>query len=303
VISVGLLASGCCARGSQGVLADAGADSSFAPADVEILLSCGQYGADGLCRVGLDGANLQILVPRPYHILDISDDGSWLLLGDPDTNLYIARGDGSDIRDIPQLAGRVGDAEFSPDGTTVAAVRHADFSRPQHKWVDDDELFLVDVETAAVTSIGKTVDDMVVNLRWTPDGRRVFLDMMDTPDQLVTVDTGQRSYGAAPTNLRVSPAFDRPTYCPTTGDQLQEIGFGADEGLTLVSASGEERTLISISGRERGFHDHMPTVSTYYFTDTCEYVVFDLHESVWVVDVATGQVGPITEGRESFEAP
>lgn len=47
----------------------------------------------------------------------------------------------------------------------------------------------------------------------------------------------------------------------------------------------------------------MDTVSTYYFTDSCEYVVFDFRDSVWVVDVATGQVGPITQGRESFEAP
>ena len=164
-------------------------------------------------------------------------------------------------------------------------------------------LVLIDVETTATKVIPASVNDMVVNVRWTTGGTGVFLDLQNLFDQLVVPATGTRAVAVSSPSMRLSPRFDGSTHCAATGDQVEAVGWEGDGGLVLVSASGQETALVTVAGRERGFHDHFATVDRFYFTDDCEYVVFDFDESVWVAEVSSGRVGPITPGRESFQAP
>lgn len=294
---------GCCA-GSPGVISGASADASFAPTTPELMMCCGPYGGDGLCRVALDGSSVTLLFDPSYYLIDMTDDGTRVLLGDQDTNLFVANSDGTDIRRIQTLDDRTGDAAFSPDGSQIAAVRHADFSLPQRKWVDDDAVFLIDVATLQYQVIPKSADELVTGLHWEASGQAVQLRLFSHRSHRVLLPGGQRTpLPAFATPLRAQPNWDRPTVCPATGDQIVEKGWQGDEGLEITTSTGNTTDLVVITGRERGGHDHMPTIDNPYFTPSCDHVVFDFGESVWVVDRATGEVGPITQGRESFVWP
>ncbi len=295
---------GCCGGGSPGIIQGAQPDASFAPATPELMMRCGLYGGDGLCRASLDGSTVTHLFDPAYHLIDMTDDGTRVLLGDQDTNLFVANSDGTDLRQIHALDNRNGSAGLSPDGSQIAAVRHADFSLPQRKWVDDDAVYLIDVATLQHQVLPKRADEMVTQLQWEASGRAVQLRMFDGTLSRVTIPGGQRtSLPAYRTPLRSRPSWNRPEYCADTGDQIGVKGFKGDEGLEIITATGHTSDLAVVTGRERVGHDHLPTIDRPYFTPDCGHVVFDFGESVWAVDVATGDVGPITQGRESFVWP
>ncbi|MBU8900730.1 hypothetical protein KRR26_34505 [Corallococcus sp. M34] len=281
--------SGC--GGSEGRIVGAEANTAFVTERPMIHLGA----KEGLVRVRLDGSERARVFPTNRSVLDYTADGQLWILSDPDTNLYVADQGGTRERSVPSLARRVSQARLSPDGTRVAAVRHADFSLPQRDWKDDDAVYLVDTTTLEVTRLPAQNDSWALNPNWNAEGTEVYLAHESGGAQWVRVSDGsRRAVGEEVPPSRLPPQAGHLDSCPARSQTLESD----DQGITLVSASGERKTLVTIEGRKRGFHDYEPSVSVRLFTPSCDHVLFGFSGTTWVVQVATGRVGKLASGAQ-----
>jgi hypothetical protein len=297
VCALALATCACCA-GAPGTIAGSSADTSFVKSDARLWVRT----PDGATlEIGLDGSAPTDVVGPKLYVLDLSDDAAILVLGNSDTDLFLKRG--GETRQVDALRGRTGSSALSPDGRTLAVVRHADFDRPQSQWKDDDALYLVDVETGDVQIIPKSADVMVTNLAWSRDGSTIWLRQFEGA-QAVSFPKGERSaqrVWPAPDTLRARPNHVRPLECD--GASIEAAGWRFDEGIDLVRVGEPPRRIVKIDGRERGFHDYLPTITSPSFTQDCRHIVFVFQATVWVADVASGDLGPVHPGSEAFLRP
>ena len=256
--------------------------------------------AGGLVRFDLGARRGEELAPSRYHLLTRSPDASVLVLGDDDTNLYVRRSDESRIRRIVQLDGRTGAVALRPDGTVIAVARHADFSLPQSEWAktEDNGLFFIDTRTLEVRTLGKTQDVHLTGLAWTLDGSQLVTSSFTNTTERVDVASLKREPLAAyPREGLAGSRGNAPSACQRTGQQLSLRGWGGDDGIDLKDADGKTRRLVLVEGRKRGFHDHLPTISSFFFTgESCRHAVFIFQQQVWLVDVQTGVVENLLSG-------
>jgi hypothetical protein len=290
----GLMAS---CGGSSGRLANPQRVITGMVKDRDVLLVQTNAGHEHL-RV--DGTDWRMLWPDKYFIRDLSANASVVVLGDSDTNLYVADGLGATPRRVSELDDRTGDAALSPDAATVAVTRHADFSTPQSSWgkTEDDTVYLVDVKTAKVRDvIAKSRDELVTSLAWYPDGTALFLGMFHFDKVMLDLATRRRAKTEElPYGESTRPQREKRV-CEKTGAVLvPHDGRSSDNGIDLVEKGGAVKPLIVVEGRSRGFHDHQPTIDEYMFTSSCGYVVFTYQRAVWIVDVATSEVAKLIDG-------
>jgi hypothetical protein len=279
---------------NPGVIANAEADTRFVGEPSQLIF----HSPQGIERVRLDGGDRKMLFPDPgLHVEDVSSDWSMFLLGNPDTELMIGDLSSGNLRKVVQLDRRAGDAVFSPDGNTIAATWHADFSKPQAEWKDDDTIFLIDVDTLAIKILPPSRTEQPLSIRWSADG--FYLWAIMPPEvgvgQWISPADGKRQEMKDPLGPLHSP-FVEPD-CP---GKLEIIDEGT--AIRLTDETGD-RILVSEEGRQRGLHDYLDDFRHVSFTPSCSAVIFDRFGEIWVVEIESGRAGVLVEGDWLFFIP
>jgi hypothetical protein len=251
----------------------------------------------GYHQIDLNGSNRQAIlewgrpgVEHAYTLKEVSADRSLWVYNDSETNLFFQYGPGQELIRIPELDRRLSDVAVHPDNGLVAASRHADYSLPTPQQVDNDRVYLIDVETRQVTVLQDETQRRISRLFWDEAGEYLYLDYIDS-DGKVRVDpnTGERvAVGEIPAVHRWRR---HQTQCSTTGQRLESD----DKGLYLVGESDAREQIVFVEERKRGFHDYFATIDGMHFSDSCNYVVFVFRNGLYVVNVATQLVGKLVE--------
>lgn len=295
VVGSGLLVlvSACCAAGSRGTLAGAGPDTRFASDPARVVVKTER----GIEEIGLDGSGQALLFAGSFRVLDVSPDRAMYLLSDGETNLLVGDRRSGATRRVTALDRRMSAASFSPDGKTIAAVRHADFSLPQASWKDDDSVFLIDTATLAVDTIPPSSDDWPASVRWSTDGKALWLPIHhERPAQWITLASRARTHpGPTPPSPVMAPPFAPPS-CPA---QLVS-GRESTELSVKDTPSDPPRVLVRLVGRKRGFHDYQDDFNHLALAPRCDLALFENERRTWVVDVKSGAFGPLIEGSWLF---
>jgi hypothetical protein len=295
ILWVGLsAASSGCPTGAPGVLSGAVNDARFVSERATLVYAA----KDGLRRISLDGTSSQLIFAGAAAVLDVTPDFQTFVLTDSDTNLLIGHASTGRLTAVRPLAGRLSSAALSPDGKRIAASRHADFSLPQAQWVDDDGIFLVDIETGLVTTIAPSGHDWPTKVAWAADGQALWLSMaFEKPSQWLTLADRSRDAGLTrpPAPLREDPRA--PAKCAQTFD-----GPTRDPVLRIIDQPGAApRTIARLVGRKRGFHDYSPDFDDVRLSPQCRYALFHFHDRrTWIVDVRGGPIGPVADGCPLF---
>jgi hypothetical protein len=301
-VSLALSTAGLCSCGSNGRLRGAEPNARFVTERGAFYLGA----ADGIHRVALDGSTDTLAIPgRGLTVQDVSADWRTFLLSDSETDLFVADVATGSRRPVPALARRLSVASISPDGTRIAATRHADFSLPQSKWVDDDAVVIIDVATLAVVKeLPASSQNEVHHVRWAADGSAIWL-MTDwqLPNQWVTLADGIRRPAAAGfTAAPPSPLRPDPRRWPTPCAASLVADKRATE-ITIVEPGSPSRVLVAEEGRSRGVHDHESDFYEPTLSPGCATALFGFRGTLWAADVHTGRVGKLAVGELLFFAP
>jgi hypothetical protein len=252
--------------------------------------------------IGLDGRTHRQLFTGVYSIEDISNDGKTFVLSNSHTDLFIATERGRVIREVPEFHGRLGVAAITPDGKHVALTRHADFDLPQSQWVEDDSVYLLDTQTLESRQVAKYIhrNQGAFGIAWLDD-EHVRISLFSGPYQKINTKTGEVEIFTEEDPLKTSNRWLAITReRKDCGVKIQKRGWGADEGLDIVLKDNTSKRLVIVEGRKRGFHDYQNTISVGTFTKDCRYLTFGFGGRLWVVEVDTGKVGPVTQDRRIF---
>jgi TolB protein len=190
----------------------------------------------------------------------ISPDGRWIaftMLGD----VWVARADGMDLRNLTQTPGEDGYPAWSPDGAQIAFASDRD---------GDDEIFVVNVDGTALLQVTNDPGDDN-GPAWTPDGARIGFSSDRGGDFDIYVVT---LIGGSLANLTQTPGSD---YLPAWSHNGQTVAFGStrDGGnfLYLMDADGGNvRPLVL--GVNAGFPAWGPGDSL---------IAFDRGGDIWIV--------------------
>lgn len=297
--------------GSPGVISDPIEPSATFVEEEGWLYAQSAAGAE---RMRLDGSERELLWRAAYHAETAMADGSLFVLGDSQTNLYLyAPGRDARPRQIHALDGRASAVALSPDGATLAASRHADYSAPQTQWSEseDDAIYLIDTSSGEVEVLPARREGWILQLRW-PEPETLTMSfrpkaggVLDAPYTL-DLASGELSEGGWE-GIDRSWRHERAV---CGGEQL-----GADDqGIYLEPAgttrAGEgRRYLIHLKGKKRGFHDYLPPFSLYTFTPSCAHLLFIYEDTLYIHQLATHKtaaLGPAHDAwtmREASQTP
>ncbi|MFO0660716.1 MAG: hypothetical protein U0165_12920 [Polyangiaceae bacterium] len=255
----------------------------------------------GLQRVGLDGSSPRDVFPAGYKLLDLGPDGHTFLLTDRDTNLIVGDGESGQLRQIPELSHRLATAALSPDGTQIAAARHADFRQPQGRWHDEDAVLLINLLTLSVDTIAPVNEALITRLAWSESGTALSLTTSTGESQWITL--GDRKRVEAPTPLaplRVPPTKPLST-CPSSAARLEA---DSNEAVLWLAEPGRpRRPIVKIGDGKRDPHEAEYDFSNLAFSPSCAYAVFVYQQQLWVTEIATGKVANLGPGFRAFVAP
>ncbi len=246
--------------------------------------------SESIERIRLDGSGRQKIFSGEYlEVQDVSPDGKLFLITDSNTNLYVGEAATGRMSRVPSLDRRTSAASFSPDGRTIAAVRHSDFSQKQSQWQDDDTLFLVDTASQQARILPPVTSFYPISIRWGQDGSGVWLGFaFGEGFQWVDLAGETRSALDQPP-VPVRENLPPKPECPAKLDT-------AENGSVLtISDSACSRPLLRVVGRERAVGDLSADFGHYAFSPTCEYVVFNRVNDIWVAQVSSGKSGPLIE--------
>jgi len=179
--------------------------------------------------VRLDGSGLRRIRPWRWdggeEPASFAPDGRTLLLGRGQGHLLVLRlGEGT----VTEIATRVWDATFSPDGTRIAMIR-LDPEDPED-WYDgegpeiDADLFVISVDGTEETQLTET-RAMETSPNWDPSGQRlVFKRRSNLEKERAEMDFGDAIYevnpdGSCLTKVLSAPgkAYLEPTWRPGPG--------------------------------------------------------------------------------------
>lgn len=286
--------------GSQGTIDNRTTDQSF------IRAKDGLYfvGHRRLKHIRLDGSEERAVFPPAYSVLDRTTDGSLFALGDSETNLFLGNPATGVLREVTEIRGRAGVVSFSPDGRTLAVVKHSDFALPQSAQKSSDAVYLVDTRALSFRVFAKHTAQITTQLKWSSDGT-FFVLSGHTNSQRITADTGVREvipvdnspWGSIRPLNHFREAREK---CGEPGHRLELKGFKGDDGIILVDHRGNGRPLVTVKGRKRGFHDYHGTIRSVGFSESCEYARFTFRDELMVVEVSTGKVTAIAKGVDPF---
>ena len=288
-----------CSCGSPGELEGALGKPDFAAAGELIYVKTSR----GLTRISLNGEGRAAIFAARYSVLDMSQDGAVFVLGDSETNLYLGDPKTGEVRQIKALNRRTGDARLSPDGKTLAAVRHADFSLPQAEWskTEDDALYLIDVASGAVEVIPPSSADWPTMLSWSADGESLWLRLFSNKAQRFELKSRTRAEAEFPSEGLWPSPLRPPQTCD--GMTLNTRGWRGDEGLVLERPGQEPTLLVKVTGRKRGFHDYQQTLTPHMFSTDCTAALFSFSQQLWIVELKSKKVAPLLEGGDPFPVP
>jgi Tol biopolymer transport system component len=112
----------------------------------------------------------------------LSPDGAWLTfcaIGDKQEDIFIARRDGSEVRNLTDDAPKDRSPRWSPDGRRLAF-----FSDRGGRW----EVWLIHADGTGLRQITHTSGNPVVNPIWSPDGARLAFSLNGGTAFIIDVD-------------------------------------------------------------------------------------------------------------------
>ena len=281
-----------------------GSPSDFVTEEQTIYITPGS--SQGLAQVGLDGSRRIELFNENYSVADISSDHLTWVLRTSGTGLYLLREGENYPTPVQALDFDVGVTTISPDGQYVATTRPAIRSGPveEHRSADD-AIYIVDVDSLEVEIYEPTSTEITTwrRLRWRSDGEAIYYTIH--PDERtfeLDLETGERTerdeWDALLGEVAPVVALRGSTKCPHDGRRLQS-GYGENPTIEIRSGS-RTSDLVNIEGYQSARYSTAPLFPTYFFSESCDYVVFVYDESVWVVDVDSRVVGRVTSGTDAF---
>lgn len=271
---------GCALRPSPGQLQKLEPSTSFVHASGTLWIQ----GPDGVRSLQLDGSQGRTLFPRGLSVLDVSGDGSRVLLLQ-DSKLVLA--DGARQAALPE-GDAASAAALSPEGSTLAVLG------PHGDTVD-----MVDIPSGQVRTLPGEHPDFSARIAFSQDGTKLWLQGAGR-GEVVPIDGGARHFEENPPfPLRVPlPLSPRPV-CPASGAELRT----GDDGVELVQPNQPPRKLATLEGKRRGLSDTLPAFDAAFFSPDCSAAVLLLNGSVDVVDLASGRVGHLADGDAAFFGP
>lgn len=278
-----------CPAGSPGEMTNTIADDLSFVTDDDLIYV---HHRTGLDQIRVNGTDEAPIYGEGYSFQDVTDDATLWALGDSQTNLYLLNAPGTEPRRVPELDGRTSAVAIHPEGTLVAATRHADFDLPQGQQVDDDAIYLIDPTTLDVSVLPATSNAWLFQLYWSHDGTTLYASGHEGNVRIDPTTNTREPIASIPAEGVRRPRINRDL-CEATGERL----VTDDEGIWRVFPSATRESLVTIEGRERGFHDYASTINGASYTRSCDYVVFVFQDTVWVAEVATGLVGRLREGQ------
>jgi Tol biopolymer transport system component len=165
----------------------------------------------------------------------LSPDGEWLAfcsIGDRQEDIFIARRDGSAVRNLTDDAPKDRSPRWSPDSRRLAF-----FSDRGGRW----EVWLINADGTGLRQLTHTSGNPVVNPLWSPDGARLAFSLNGGTAFIVEVDKPWE----AQTPLQIPPA-------PLPGIKFIAWGWSAD---------GKK-----LAGFHRGIEEFDSGIGVYSFT-------------------------------------
>jgi dipeptidyl aminopeptidase/acylaminoacyl peptidase len=162
--------------------------------------------------------------------------------------LFVAKSDGSNIRQLSHFKGNVSDARWSPKGDRIAFLYIQDATRPAgatqvgdrrtgviEETAQEQRLTLIDMNTQAIHVLSPA-DQYVYEYDWSPDGRAFALSLApgngDNNWWIARLATMNASTGALHEVLKPELQFAQPRWSPD-GKSIAFIGgIMSDEGST-----------------------------------------------------------------------
>ncbi|AWV90887.1 hypothetical protein DN745_16780 [Bradymonas sediminis] len=95
----------------------------------------------------------------------------------------------------------------------------------------------------------------------------------------------------------------RPKECsggPEGGGKLILEFYQGNARLSVSRVNGQLVELVVLAGDKGGTNLLEPPIQPYFFSDTCELVVFGFDGQIWVVEVDSRRVSPLAPGVDAF---
>jgi dipeptidyl aminopeptidase/acylaminoacyl peptidase len=301
MLAVTLLLAGCPMAGETGRITNPVGDvGKFVVDGDEIFV----VEAGGMKAIAANGGGQRVVfakLPDNAHVRDVGPRGEFFVFTDADTNLYLGNPATGRLTRIRELDDRTGEVAVSPDGRTVAVVRHADYRTPQATWgaSEDDAVYLVDSASFVVQRVPPRSRGWVTRLEWARDGKRLRLGVWEGGTQVLDLESGTRMAAESVPFTAFPRGPVEARECPETGGKLR---FAAGD-LVLDTPAGASKTVVAREGYEEGLDSDGGAFHSVFFTRSCRAVVFDYQQALWVADIATGVVGRLTSGWNAFPDP
>lgn len=269
----------------------------------------------------------RVLLDKRFHVHAVDPSGTTWVLGDSQTNFFVwRRGKDPAPVEIKALSRRAGTVAVTWEANLAVVSRHADFSRPQAQWADDEDdcLVVVDLRSLATRVIEPANKLRVQQMLW-----EASTGAGQTPKLYLTL--------VCPGAER-APAFrvDVAKMTRTKIDAIpKEVAYGRHRGVAPDCAargaltSGDDgifleeeknannatennvtkdnaTALVHLEGRERGFHDYQPSFQDVRFGPSCKLVYFVFKRTLYTVTAdAPHRVAELAGGISPFffEAP
>ena len=246
--------------------------------------------APGMYAVDLTTGEDTFIRGVPASPADASADGSMIAFGrgaGGSSQIFVAKADGTDVRQVTHDPVEATDAGWSPDGTEIAYVGFGQGGTNR-------SIFVVDVATSRSRQLTHESAD-AANPAWSPDGTTILYRVGDTSAdsllRLVDVSTGEvtqlTEVGEAAADGSWSPDSS------TIAFALDVVGGGFDDshGIVLMDPDGGNRRVLVPDAPAWGPVWSPDGTQIAYFAEddgTCC--------NTYVIDVATGETRPVSSG-------
>ena len=299
---------GCVDELSPGTLTNETASpDSFVTEDLVVFAATDDRG-DGLRQIQLDGSDRLELFTEEYRFHDVSADRSTWVVIDSAGRAQIVK-DGQQLPlTISGLNFRVSAARISPDVQTIAAVRPRSLtgSGEDQSWQGDDSIYLVDIETLEVEVRDPVHDDINVSrLRWSKEGDALYYQVQPGSITMrLDVESDERVELQESWDGLSEEFFTVPTQakrsCPHNSGRLDRFTDGDTIGIR-IRGRGPTRALVEFEGYNYPRH-HQGRLffESYFFSESCDYVIFAHDRSIWVVETRSGITGRLMPGYKPF---
>jgi dipeptidyl aminopeptidase/acylaminoacyl peptidase len=250
---------------------------------------------------GTDGA-IRSSIPIPFGTLhsDVSPDGTsvaFTIENGPDSQIATMRLDGAQLRILTSDSLDADRARWSPDGSQLLFSVGTDSTGRR--------LMVMDADGGNVREIAGTRNPEGVPSDWSPDGSLILYTTIDNNGRgrrdLATIP----ATGGASHQVTVTRDMDEGpgTWSPDGSMIAYTRGDGVRNEIWVMDADGSgQHLLVTLPGKDAAAPEWSPDGSTIAFIGTTrgsEQLAGS--DSVYVVDVATGDITRIVRGIASYQ--